>query len=88
MFRRHQVLVDAAEAYLKGGVVVDDPKTDEIMDRLFYDEIFQIEDEMVAIPCKTPADFAAKVIVQTSRGGICPNWDSGELFVEARALVA
>lgn len=60
---------------------------DKVMDRLFYDEIFRIEDEMMSTPCQTPGDFAAKVIVETSRGGIIPNWDEGALFIEARALI-
>lgn len=88
LFRRHQELVDQAEAYDSGTAISDNGDADEIMDRLFYNEIFQIKDEIMATPCQTPREFAAKVIVATCRGEVIPDWDEGELFKEARALVA
>ncbi|MDQ7262278.1 hypothetical protein NM680_10780 [Paracoccus sp. PS-1] len=88
LFRRHQELVDQAEAYDSGTAISDNEDADEIMDRLFYNEIFQIRDEIMATPCQTPRDFAAKVIVATCRGAVIPDWDAGDLFKEARALVA
>lgn len=87
LFRRHQKLVDAAENHPMTKEEIESPDCDTVMDRLFYDEIYRIEDEMLTTPCKTPADFAAKVIVATSRGGLIPDWDEGVLFIEARALI-
>jgi|GEM_PF-2829111 len=88
LFRRHQTLTDEANEFFLTSAEVAGDDEDEIMDRLFYDEIFRISDEIMTTPCKTPADFAAKVIVATGRGGIIPDWDEGVLFIEARALVA
>jgi len=88
LFRRHQTLTDEANEFFLSSTELDGDDSDEIMDRLFYDEIFRISDEIMATPCQTPADFAAKVIVATCRGGIIPDWDEGDLFIEARALVA
>lgn len=87
LFRRHQKLIDAAERHPWTKEELENADCDKILDQLFYDEINRIESEMMATPCNTPADFAAKVIVATSRGGIIPDWDEGDLFIEARALI-
>ena len=88
LFRRHEKLVDEAEAYPFTKEDLESPDFDTILDRLFYHEIFRIEDEMMALPSKPPADFAAKMIVATSRGRVFPDWDEGDIYKEARALVA
>ncbi|SEO13225.1 hypothetical protein SAMN04489859_10378 [Paracoccus alcaliphilus] len=87
LFRRHQELVDQAAAYGNETLILDAPDAEEIMDRLFYNEIFAIEEKMMSIPCKTPGDFAAKMIVATSRGEVSSDWEEGEIWAEARALV-
>ena len=61
---------------------------DEEMDRLFFSRTDRIEEEMMALPCTCAADFAAKAIVSTCNGGAFPDWKTGPLWVEARALVS
>lgn len=61
---------------------------DEEMDRLFYCRSDKIEDEMMALPCICAAEFAAKLIVDTVRGRLFSDWETGALWVEARALTA
>lgn len=46
----------------------------------------QIEDRLMALPSLTAADFAAKVIVDTVQGCMFSDWDTGALWIEARAL--
>lgn len=60
---------------------------DEELDRLFYDRRDVIEDRMMALPCRTPGDFAAKMIVASCRGEVFPDWDKGKIWVEARSLI-
>ncbi|RJL22197.1 hypothetical protein [Paracoccus siganidrum] len=86
LFHRHQALVDEALAFGQDSTILDGADADEILDRMFWNEIEQIEDEMMAIPSQDARDFAAKVIVETARGQIIPDFDQSELFAEARAL--
>lgn len=82
LFRRHQELTDAADAYKP-----DDPDvSDEEVDALFYNERDRIEDELLALPCTGPGDFAAKMIVASCRGGIDLNWERHPIWAEARTL--
>ncbi|PZQ49788.1 MAG: hypothetical protein DI556_09975 [Rhodovulum sulfidophilum] len=60
--------------------------TDEEHERLFYGPADVLRDRMMAIPAKTSAGFAAKVIVDTSEGGLFTDWETGELWKEARRL--
>ena len=41
---------------------------------------------MMALPSTTAADFAAKAIVNSARGSLFPDWESGKLWIEARNL--
>ena len=83
LFREHQEVIDAATNYTTSATGKDE---DEEMDRLFYQRANQIEGEMMALPCTCAADFAAKVIVDTVKGGLFSDWETGALWVEARAL--
>lgn len=87
LFHRHQALVDEALAFGQDSTILDGNDADEILDRLFWNEIWAIEDEMMAIPSRDARDFAAKVIVETARGQVIPDFDQSELFAEARALI-
>ena len=60
---------------------------DEELDRLFYNRRDKVEDCLMALPCQTPADFAAKVVVATARGGVLPDWERGPIWIEARNLI-
>lgn len=84
LYRRHMAIWDAAEAYTpyhkgKAG--------DEEMALLFVNEANELEDRMMAMPCTCAADFAAKMIAATARGGIQLDWDTDPLWIEARALI-
>lgn len=81
LFRQHQKIVDAAEAY-----VCTTSKEDEELDRLFYHRKDRIEAELMELPCTSAADFAAKVIVDTAKGRVFSEWETGDLWIEARAL--
>ncbi len=54
-------------------------------DRL-YDRMSAIEAEMMALSSASAADFAAKTICDTDRGGLFSDWETGALWIEARAL--
>lgn len=84
LFRRYQELTDLADAYKPNDMSV----TGEEMDRLFYDERNQVASSLMALPCKCVADFAAKLIVDTCRGSMFSAWETGQIWIEARALVA
>jgi len=51
-----------------------------------FNPMQRIEAEMMALPSTTAADFAAKTICDTSRGGVFSDWKTGKLWIEARAL--
>lgn len=83
LFREHREIMDAAARYTP---VSTGKAEDEEMDRLFYQRADWIEAELMALPCTCAADFAAKVIVDTVKGGLFSDWETGALWVEARAL--
>lgn len=45
-----------------------------------------VEETLMAQLSQTAADFAVKVIVDTHRGCLYSNWETGALWIEARAL--
>lgn len=61
---------------------------DAHLDRLFYNERDRIEDALMALPYRTPGEFAAKVVIATCKGETFPDWQSGAIWAEARALIA
>lgn len=83
LYRRHSELMDAAETYKSGDVTI----TDEEMGRLFHDERCAIEVKMIAMPYQTMGGFVPKAIICTSRRRVFPDWETGEVWVEARKLV-
>lgn len=82
LFRQHRAIIDAATRHAQVSIDVED----EEMERLFYRHSDRIEAEMMALPCTCAADFAAKVIVDTNRGGVFSDWETGAIWQEARAL--
>ncbi|MFE3836938.1 hypothetical protein [Pseudogemmobacter sonorensis] len=82
LFRQHCAIMDATKICISAST---GKSGDEEVERLScYSG--EIEDEMMALPCTCAADFAAKVIVDTCRGGIFSAWETGALWIEARAL--
>lgn len=71
----------------RGHICTEDDEEAEL-DRLFYDRRDRVEDEIMALPCMSAADFACKVIVDTNEGEIFSDWGAGRLWREARELVA
>ena len=57
----------------------------EAEDRIF-EEMQAVERRMMALPSLAAADFAAKVICDTCRGGLFSDWETGALWIEARSL--
>ena len=84
LFREYEAITEAAGVHVCSGTGKDE---DEELERLFYRERDQIEGEMMALPCTCAADFAAKVIVDTCKGGLYSNWETGAIWIEARALI-
>lgn len=83
LFHRVMALIDAAECAVHEGT---EDLTDEDMDRRFYDEISQLSEAIERVPAVTAADFAAKAIVATAKGGVCLDWKGDPLWIEARRL--
>lgn len=81
LFHQHQAILDAAAKHISATASVD-----EELERLFYCRSDKIEEEMMALPCTCAADFAAKVIVDSARGGRVSDWETGAIWKEARAL--
>ena len=82
LFREYRDLVIAGNAHEP-----TDPATEtEEMDRLFWNRTREIEAQMLALPSTSAADFAAKVIVNTMQGDAMEPWETGALWIEARAL--
>lgn len=50
------------------------------------EEMHKIETKMMKLPTTCAADFAAKVIVDTSEAVCLSEWQTGQLWKEARAL--
>lgn len=83
LFRQHRAILEAAGKHVCTAAGKDE---DTELDILFYNRADAIEAEMMALPCTCAADFAAKVIVDTVRGGLFSDWETGAIWVEARAL--
>jgi len=83
LFHQYWAILDAACEH-----VCTTPGKDEDaeLERLFYQHSDKIEAEMMALPCTSAADFAAKVIVYTVRGSVYSDWGTGAIWREARAL--
>lgn len=45
-----------------------------------------VEDRLMILPSQTAADFAAKIIVDTARASMFSEWQTGAIWIEARAL--
>lgn len=84
LYRQHRAILDAAEEHV---CTVTGKDEDAEMDRLFFSRSNEIEDEMMALPCTCAADFAAKAVVGTARGGVYYDWETGAIWQEARALI-
>lgn len=84
LFRQYEAITDAAGVHVSAFTGKDE---DEELERLFYRERDQIQDEMMALPCTCAADFAAKVVVDTCNGGLYSDWETGAIWQEARALI-
>lgn len=81
LFWQYRALLDAAARFPQ----CDDE--DAILERLYFKTADGIADEMMSLPCETPADFAAKLIVDTNNGGLFSSWESGAIWAQARSLV-
>lgn len=83
LYQRYCILTVAADRHV---CTAADP--DEELERLFFADRDQIEDQIMALPCVSAADFAAKLIVDSCRGDLCADWADGLIWIEARALTA
>ncbi|MEM7667396.1 MAG: hypothetical protein AAF250_16215 [Pseudomonadota bacterium] len=79
LFREHQRLIEAGQA----AVVETDLSEGELNER-FFDPAAQLEERIMALACETPGDFAAKLIADSCRGSSFTDWETGEIWVEAR----
>lgn len=84
LFREHEAIIKAASNHVS---TLKGKAEDREFERLFFDRANAIEEEMMAEPCTCAADFAAKMIVDSCRGGSYSDWETGPIWQEARALV-
>lgn len=82
LFRQYQRLTEAAQAH----VCIEDNEDAEL-ERLFYRKRDQFVGRIRSLPCVCASDFAAKLIIDTCQGTLFSEWDTGDLWREARALV-
>lgn len=85
LFHHHQDIIDAAGRHV---CVVNGEAEDKELERLFYHRADRIAAKLMALPCTCAADFAAKVIVDTCKGGLFSDWETGAIWQEARALTS
>lgn len=78
LFHRRRALVNAAASY--------PAQSDDELEDLFYREADAIEEEMMALPCTSAADFAAKFITASGQGTMAPDWLTDPICAEARFL--
>lgn len=83
LFHQREAIMEAAKEHVTSETGED---ADEEMERLFYNQADRLDDEMMALPSTCAADFAAKVIVATSRASVMPCWESAAIWQEACAL--
>jgi hypothetical protein len=83
LFREYSDFMDAGMTHVP---VATGKGEDEEIERLFYSKFDRIKADMMALPCTCAADFAAKVIVDTCRGGLFSDWETGGIWAEAREL--
>ncbi len=65
---------------------VDRPEASDEMLDAEVEAMSKIEARLLKLPTTCAADFAAKVIVDTSEAGCLSEWQTGQLWKEARAL--
>lgn len=78
LFHRRRALVEGAASHPS--------QDDDVLEALFYREADEIEARMMALPCASAADFAAKFIVASGCGTIAPDWLIDPICAEARLL--
>ncbi len=83
LFQKHQAIMEAAQKHVYSGGGKDEDRERE---QLYCQYSDKIEAEIMDLPCTCAADFAAKTIVDTCRGSIFPDWETGAIWQEARAL--
>lgn len=84
LFREYQAIRTRANAHVP---TVTGAAVDEEMELLFWQKADQITAEIMALPCQTAADFAAKMIMDTDHGETIPDWKEAPIWQEARRLV-
>lgn len=84
LFRLHRALLTAARGHVSQKTGDD---LDAELEELFYRHADKIENEIMALPCVSAADFAAKAIIDTKGGDLVSEWKTGAIWREARALV-
>ena len=83
LFREREALRHAANEHVP---ISTGKAADDEFKPLFWKHRDGLDEQLMALPCTCAADFAAKVIVDTTCGGLFSPWDTGEIWVEARAL--
>lgn len=84
LFRQHQAIIGAAQTYQ---TTATGKAEDEELELLFYQHSSKIEEEMMAQPSTCAADFAAKAIVDSCKGGLLSDWETSAFWKEARQLI-
>lgn len=86
LFRQHREMSVAADAW-QAPLGMDPWEADREWDELFILPMDAVRDELLALPCVGPGDFAAKILLCSSDGDLL-TWLAGDdLAAEARGLV-
>lgn len=87
LFHKHQAIVAGIDYYVANGLARSSGKDEEEeLYRLFYQYSDKLEEEIMTLPSTCAADFAAKMIIDTVKGGLVADWETGAIWQEARAL--
>lgn len=85
LYHRHEALCLEASTYQTG---LRGEAEDRELDRLFFNEADECAAKMMSLPSQSPADFAAKLVVDSCQGDHFSDWETGVLWREARNLIA
>jgi hypothetical protein len=85
LYRQIRALRDEALAY---ETKAEGREEDDELYKHFWSKTDKLEEQLMALPCLCPADFAAKAIVESAEGELLTDWDAAPFWHEARALVA
>ncbi|MCW4114759.1 hypothetical protein NPA31_007255 [Aurantimonas sp. MSK8Z-1] len=84
LFHMHRAIRAAGQTHRVPPSLDEDAE----MERLYWRRTDALEAAILALPCLTPADFAAKLMIETMDGAVETDPETGAVWREARRLTA